>query len=41
MHENPTKCQQMSAICYGNIAIIYDSEDEMCCISKLQIDRDV
>ena len=25
---------------YGNMVIIYESEDKMCCISKLQIDRD-
>ena len=39
MHLNPTKCQHQSLF-YGNIVIIHELEDKMCCISKLQIDRD-
>ena len=32
---------KMSALIrfYGNMVVIYDLEDKMCCISKLQIDR--
>ena len=25
---------------YGNIVIIYELEEQFCCLSKLQIDRD-
>ena len=25
---------------YGNMVVIYELEDKMCCISKLQINRD-
>ena len=36
------KSNKMSAFIpfYGNMVIIYELEDKMCCISKLQIDRD-
>ena len=39
MHLNPIKCQHKSRF-YGNMVIIYELEDKICCISKLQIDRD-
>ena len=34
---------KMSALTrfYGNMVVIYELEDKMCCISKLQIDRDI
>ena len=39
MHLNPTKCQH-SSVFYGNMVVIYQLEDKMCCISKFQINRD-
>ena len=37
---DPTKCQHLSVFFYGNMVVIYEFEDKMFCISKLQIDRD-
>ena len=30
----------INPFCYGNMVVIYELEDKMCCISKLQIDLD-
>ena len=36
---NPTQYQHKSVF-YVNIVVIYELEDKICCISKLQIERD-
>ena len=43
MKINANKSNKMSALIrffYGNMVVIYELEDKMCFISKLQIDRD-
>ena len=39
MHLSPTKMSAQIHF-YGNMVVIYELEDKICCISKLQIDRD-